>query len=148
MRIRFRPRLATTLVLLAACASVAQPARADDGTFDGNWKLVVLPVGSDEFAIVKLTDNDGKTAATVVDAQKMLGANSVKPVELKDGADIDTYRAWRRHDVQGDARQGRPGRGPVPGNGELPWLAVPCATRGDQGLEGRHAQAKLFAQYL
>ena len=30
---------------LAACASVAQPARADDAAFDGNWKLVVLPFG-------------------------------------------------------------------------------------------------------
>ncbi len=85
MLISLRPRLATTLLLLAACASVARPARADDGAFDGNWKLVVLAIGNDEFAIVKLTDKDGKTAAAMVDSQRTLGLNDVKSAERKDG---------------------------------------------------------------
>jgi hypothetical protein len=38
----------------------------------GNWKLVVLAFGEDEFAIVKIEPNDGKPTGSVVTAQKMV----------------------------------------------------------------------------
>ena len=86
MRIRRVRSSALTMALLVlgmgACA--LRPARADDAKLDGTWKLVVLAFGDDEFAIVKLSSADGKTAATVVDAQQMLlGRPTVKQVDQK-----------------------------------------------------------------
>jgi hypothetical protein len=84
MRIRFLPVLAMAFVLSGATAIAARPARAD-APLEGNWKLVVLAFGDDEFAIVKLNEKDGKTTATIADGQKMFGFNDVKGAELKDG---------------------------------------------------------------
>src|SRR6202041_2984276 len=52
---------------------------------DGKVKLGVLPFGDDEFAIFKLMSKEGKTTASVTDAQQMLGSPQVKAVEQQDG---------------------------------------------------------------
>jgi hypothetical protein len=86
MQIRRVKLLALTVALLVVgmSASVAWPARADDAKLDGTWKLVVLAFGDDEFAILKLSTQEGKTAAAVVDAQQMvLGKAQVKQTEQK-----------------------------------------------------------------
>ena len=63
MRIKNAPALALALMLIGTSASIARPAVADDAPLSGNWKLVVLPYGEDEFAIFKLIEKDGKTTA-------------------------------------------------------------------------------------
>ena len=85
MRIRFVPELATALILLGTAVTIARPARADEGPSDVTWKLVALAYGDDEFAIFKVTEKDGKTAATIVDSQRRLGLNELKAAERKDG---------------------------------------------------------------
>ena len=77
--------LALAFTLVGTIAIASRPARADDPSLQGNWKLVVLPFGEDEFAIVKVSDKEGKPTATVADAQQMLAANKVKTFERKDG---------------------------------------------------------------
>ena len=85
MRIRNASALALALMLVGTCASIVRPARADDVPLRGNWKLVVLPYRDDEFAIFELIDKEGKTTASVADAQQMLRQPQVKSVERKDG---------------------------------------------------------------
>jgi hypothetical protein len=85
VRIKFAPSLALALLLIGTTASIARPALADDAPLNGTWKLVVLPYGEDEFAIFKLIEKEGKTTASVADAQQMLGQPQVKDVERKDG---------------------------------------------------------------
>jgi hypothetical protein len=85
VRYKNAPALAAALFVVGTSVSIARPAPADDAPLSGNWKLVVLPFGDDEFAIFKFTDNEGKTTASVTDAQQMLGSPEVKTVEQKDG---------------------------------------------------------------
>ena len=85
MRIRYAPLLVMTLALIGTSASDASQAPRDDAHRDGSWKLVLLPFGEDEFAIVKLIEKDGKTTASVADAHQMLGQPEVKTIERKDG---------------------------------------------------------------
>ncbi len=85
MRIKNTPTLALALMLVGSIASIARPAAADDVRLSGTWKLVALPFGDDEFAILKLVENDGKTSGSVADAQQMMGRPQVKSVEHKDG---------------------------------------------------------------
>ena len=78
------PALAVALIFTGMSASVMRPVRADDAKLDGTWKLVVLAFGDDEFALIKLSPQDGKTVATVVDAQQaLLGRPTVKGLEQK-----------------------------------------------------------------
>jgi hypothetical protein len=86
MRIKHAPPLVMALVLIGTTASALSQAPRDDAHRDGSWKLVLLPFGEDEFAIVKLIEKDGKTTASVADAHEMLGRPAVKAVEWKDGA--------------------------------------------------------------
>jgi hypothetical protein len=84
MRIRrvHSSALAAALLFLGTGTSATRPVRADDGKIDGTWKLLVLAFGDDEFALVKLSPQDGKIAGTVVDAQQMLlGRPQVKRLE-------------------------------------------------------------------
>jgi hypothetical protein len=78
--------LASALIVIGTSIGIARPALADDAPLSGNWKLVVLPFGDDDFAIVNLTPKDGKPTATVVDAQQMLRKPKVDAVEHKNGA--------------------------------------------------------------
>jgi hypothetical protein len=77
--------LASALLLIGTSAIAASACAADDARLDGNWKLVVLPYGTDEFAIFKLTEKEGKMTASVVDVQQMLGGNKIKAVEWQGG---------------------------------------------------------------
>jgi hypothetical protein len=78
---------AIALLVIGISACSLAPARADDAKLDGNWKLVVLAFGDDDFAVVKLSTENGKTAATVVDAQeRILGRPTIKQVENKGNA--------------------------------------------------------------
>jgi hypothetical protein len=85
VRYKNAPALAAALFVVGTSASIARPAAADDAPLNGNWKLVVLPFGDDEFAIFKLMSKEGKTTASVTDAQQMLGSPQVKAVEQQDG---------------------------------------------------------------
>ena len=85
MRYKNAPALAAALFVVGTSASIAPAASADDAPLSGNWKLVVLPFGDDEFAIFKLMAKEGKTTASVTDAQQMLGSPQVKAVEQQDG---------------------------------------------------------------
>jgi hypothetical protein len=85
MRIRTTRLPAPALALLAALgtAGAFRPFAAQDAKPDGNWKLVVLAFGDDDFAIVKLSPQNDKLTASVVTAQQMLlGQPQVKQVEL------------------------------------------------------------------
>ena len=110
MRIKNSPLLATALMMVGATRERRLAGQSRQrAPLNGNWKLVVLPFGEDEFAIVKLGEKDGKTTATMADAQRMLGLNSVKAARAKRRrAHADADRVWRRYDVQGNTRQGRP----------------------------------------
>lgn len=71
-------------MIVVASMGALRPARADDAKLDGTWKLLVLPFGEDEFALVNLSTQDGKTTAKVVDAQqRLLGRPQVKQTEQK-----------------------------------------------------------------
>ena len=85
MRIKNAPTLALALVVIGTSTSIGRLALADLAPLTGNWKLVVLPYGEDEFAIFKLIEKDGKTTGSVADAQQMLGSPQLKAVEQKDG---------------------------------------------------------------
>jgi len=65
-------------------------AQEPDVGLAGTWKLVVLAFGNDEFAIIKIDQKDGKTAATVPSVQKMVlgNASAIKAdqVMIKDGS--------------------------------------------------------------
>ena len=56
------PALAVALLVMGMSTSVTWPVRADDAKVDGTWKLVVLAFGDDEFALIKLSPQDGKTS--------------------------------------------------------------------------------------
>lgn len=84
--------LLTGALVISGAAFPAIPgagaaARADEAvSLSGDWKLVVLAFGEDEFAIVKVDQKDGKTSASVASAQKMLlGDTRVEMIGLKDG---------------------------------------------------------------
>ena len=85
MRIKNAPSLAMALMLVGTSASIARPAAPDDARLSGTWKLVVLPYGNDEFAILKMIEKDGKTTGSVADAQQMMGRPQVKSIERQDG---------------------------------------------------------------
>ena len=76
--------LAAALLVAATIAIVAWLARTDGGTLDGTWKLVTLALGDDDMALFELTVRDGRTLATLVDAQQqLLGQPQVKDVDQK-----------------------------------------------------------------
>jgi hypothetical protein len=76
--------LGVALLVAGTSARAALPARPDDTKLDGSWKLVVLPFGEDDFAILNLSTQDGKTGAKVVDAQQsVLGRPKVKETVQK-----------------------------------------------------------------
>ena len=83
MRTKNALALASALFIIGTSMSIARPGRADDTPLTGDWKLVGLPFGNDDFAIFKLSPKDGKTTATVVDAQQMLRKPRVGAVEQK-----------------------------------------------------------------
>jgi hypothetical protein len=83
MQIRFRAVFAIELVLFTVGVGGAQSAQLVEAPLQGNWKLVALAFGEDDFAIVKLAEHDGKTTATKVDAQSAVGLSDVKSAELK-----------------------------------------------------------------
>ncbi len=66
--------LAGTMMSLgwAAVACAQEPAAGLAGT----WKLVLLAYGNDEFAIIKVDQNDGKAVATVPSVQRMVLGNA------------------------------------------------------------------------
>jgi hypothetical protein len=62
---------------------VSAPADAPD--LAGTWKLVVLPQGDDEFAILDVKTDDGKLAGTVPSAQPFLGTLKKAEVTAEGG---------------------------------------------------------------
>jgi hypothetical protein len=89
MSMRLETVLSVTVApaLIVLCTSLAGQVAADDAPFDGTWKFVQhAPSNQFELAIIKVSQQDGKTAATVVDATRMLGETHVKRVECTDGA--------------------------------------------------------------
>lgn len=72
---------------LVGCALlVASSAVADDSALAGKWKLLLLPFGEDEFAIVEAKPADGKLAAELVNAQaQVLPGAKVNSLTVQDG---------------------------------------------------------------
>jgi hypothetical protein len=90
MRIRGIHLAVAALVLLLIGAGVfaLRSVKASVIDLDGAWKLTVLEFSADEFAIVELSQKDGKTSASVIDTQRrVLGKAEVKQVEAQ-GDDI------------------------------------------------------------
>jgi hypothetical protein len=85
MRTTFLPALAMAILLSGTDAAFGQPVTTNETRLEGTWKLLALAFGEDEFAIVKIVENDGKTTATAVDAQRMRGLGNVKGAKHKDG---------------------------------------------------------------
>jgi hypothetical protein len=76
------PALLGALVIAVGCLGTPRLQAAGDLKLDGSWKLVLLPFGEDEVAIVKLSRQDGRTLATVADAQgRVITRNQTKTVE-------------------------------------------------------------------
>jgi len=76
--------LALVLILIGIGVIALRPLRAGVVDLDGAWKLVVLTFSDDEFAIVEISQKDGKTSASVVDTQrKVLGKAQIKQVEAQ-----------------------------------------------------------------
>ncbi|QEH37542.1 hypothetical protein OJF2_61330 [Aquisphaera giovannonii] len=71
----------TFLVGLAAVIAWSPGTRGDDPPkkgVEGTWKLVVLAYGTDEFAVVKLEEKDGKLTGTVPSVQKQVLGNDAE----------------------------------------------------------------------
>ena len=104
MRIKNALALASALIVIGTSISIAQPALADDAPLSGNWKLVVLPFGDDDFAIFKLSPKGWKDdRQPSMDAQQMLRSPKVKAVEQKDGSfTISLSRQRHGHDPSRD----------------------------------------------
>src|SRR5271165_4838652 len=88
MRLASRLFRATVLVLSIAALQLRSGSAAMAGEqtdrFAGTWKLIVLALGEDEFAIINVNEKDEKPAASVVDSQKMmLGDANVEQVAIQ-----------------------------------------------------------------
>ena len=88
MRLASRSFRAIAIVLALAgmplfAGSAAMVGEPTD-RFAGTWKLIVLALGEDEFAIINVDEKDGKPAASVVNIQKMmLGDANVEQVAIQ-----------------------------------------------------------------
>ncbi len=88
MRLASRSFRAIAIVLALAgmplFAGSAAMAGEHTDRFAGTWKLIVLALGEDEFAIINVDAKDGKPAASVVTIQKMmLGDANVEQVAIQ-----------------------------------------------------------------
>ena len=82
--------------------------------FTGTWKLVVLAFGEDEFAIIDMTETNGKAAATVAVTQRsILGNASVESIanradsleiELRGPAGTNKFQGKLAHEGPQDGR--------------------------------------------
>ena len=131
------------MIIGASSASHGLPL-ADDAPLSGNWKLVVLPYGDDEFAIVKLSEKDGKTTGSVADAQQMMGRPALKAVERKGGVLTLTLNGAGASTVfQGQAREGWPGAPASSwGRSNFRGATYPARLEPTKDIKGRPAQAK------
>lgn len=76
--------LALVLLLIGVGVFALRSVKAAVIDLDGAWKLTVLEFSADEFAIVELSQKDGKTSASVIDTQRrVLGRAEVKQVEVQ-----------------------------------------------------------------
>jgi hypothetical protein len=90
MRLKIARAIALAMMIVGANMGVAWTAPPDDTPLTGNWKLLFVPYGEDEFAVIKFSESEGKISGSVADAQQMLGKPTVKGVERKEGALIIT----------------------------------------------------------
>jgi hypothetical protein len=90
MRLKIARAIALAMMIVGANMGVAWTAQPDNAPLAGDWKLVLVPYGEDEFAVIKLTESEGKISGSVADAQQMMGKPTVKGVERKEGALIIT----------------------------------------------------------
>ncbi len=56
--------------------------RAEEPTLDGNWALVILTYGEDEFAVIEIEEDGQAPSAKVLSAQPFLGVLKVKDTRL------------------------------------------------------------------
>ncbi|MGZ3415337.1 MAG: hypothetical protein ACXWNX_17730 [Isosphaeraceae bacterium] len=97
MRLASRSFRAIVIVLALAgmplfAGSAAMVGEPTD-RFAGTWKLIVLALGEDEFAIINVDAKDGKPAASVVNIQKMmLGDANVEQVAIQGDALVIALR--------------------------------------------------------
>ena len=80
MRFKNVLSVAVAPILIVTSTSLARPVAADDAQFDGTWKMVEWrPFDQYEFAIIKVSQQDGKTTATVVDARTVVCSDKEVP---------------------------------------------------------------------
>src|SRR5689334_2264286 len=72
MRRRFATLIAFASLTLLAGAVRLGATTAELPDLKGQWKLLVLPFGEDEFAIVSIKDEGGKLSAEAVDTQAQI----------------------------------------------------------------------------
>jgi len=76
--------LAVVLILIGVGVTAFRSVKAGVIDLDGAWKLTVLEFSDDEFAIIELSQKDGKTSASVIDTQRnVLGKAQIKGVEAQ-----------------------------------------------------------------
>jgi hypothetical protein len=85
--------IALALAGMPLFAGSAAMAGEQTDRFAGTWKLIVLALGEDEFAIINVNEKDGKPAASVVDSQKMmLGDANVEQVAIQEDSLVIALR--------------------------------------------------------
>lgn len=82
--------LALVLIMIGVGVTALRSVKAGVIDLDGAWKLLVLEFSDDEFAIIELSQKDGKTSGSVIDTQRnVLGKAQIKGVEAQgDGLTI------------------------------------------------------------
>ncbi len=85
-------RAATWLVALALATAALErtggTVAADEGKLEGQWKLVVLAFGDDDFLVFKAKQEGGEWTGEMGSAQRFLGDTSVAKIEVK-GTAVD-----------------------------------------------------------
>ncbi len=97
MRLVLRSFRATVIVLIFAgmplCTGSATRADEQGTRFAGTWKLIVLALGEDEYAVINFNEKDARPGAAVVSSQKMmLGDARVEQVAIQGDLLVITLR--------------------------------------------------------
>jgi hypothetical protein len=145
------PALALALLVAGGTASVARSVAAGEVKLDGTWKMVVLAFGDDEFAIVKLSQQDSKITGTVVDAQEMLlGKSEVKEAEQKgDQLTVALNGTAGQTVFQGKIQQDGPKAGEILGIVNFHGELYPARLESTNATKvGPHVQSPLIAKYI
>ena len=117
--------------------SPALSATADAPDLSGDWKLIALPYGDDEFLIFDVKAADGKLSGTVTSAQADARVAQDGRGHRRGGSGGDHLpRAGRTAEIPRRPGQGRQG----PRHGPVPRHELPGPDREDRGQGGGQAR--------